>query len=307
MFIEKLNQYTEEQIIGLKNEDNQLRLSIKEQPDVRKLKLLKEAVINETTEVTLVMWSDNNNLIAYSDFECMFDNVIGFESYNYTKNILKTIEGISMFRNLRNVVIDALYDNKLCIDELVSLEKLEDLHMSFYPLTKYQYPALNKLKGLKKLKVKGLDSTLLTCLPNLEALTCFGLKDGTSLGIKMPNLKSISIYRSQKILNLDFLLDLKELRSIDLDGLSNVEEIPDLRSLHCLVGMALANMKRLKRFPIFHEGLKNLLLNLPLETLDNITPENLPNLKHISVNLGSDRKSETVLNRFEGICEVGRW
>ena len=34
MFIEKLNQYTEEQIIGLKNEGNQLRLLIKEQPDI---------------------------------------------------------------------------------------------------------------------------------------------------------------------------------------------------------------------------------------------------------------------------------
>ena len=45
MFIEKLNQYTEEQIIGLKNEGNQLRLLIKEQPDIEKLKLLKEAII----------------------------------------------------------------------------------------------------------------------------------------------------------------------------------------------------------------------------------------------------------------------
>lgn len=118
MFIEKLNQYTEEQIIGLKNEGNQLRLLIKEQPDIEKLKLLKEAIINEATEVTLVISSNNNNLIAFSYFECISDNVIGVESYNYTENILKTIEGISIFRNLRSIVIDALYDKKLCIDEL---------------------------------------------------------------------------------------------------------------------------------------------------------------------------------------------
>ena len=107
MFIEKLNQYTEEQIIGLKNEDNKLRLLIEEQPDIEKLKLLKEAIINETTEVTLVMRSNNNNLIAFSYFECISDNIIGVESYNYTENILKTIEGISIFRNLRSIVIDA--------------------------------------------------------------------------------------------------------------------------------------------------------------------------------------------------------
>ena len=307
MFIEKLNQYTEEQIIGLKNEDNKLRLLIEEQPDIEKLKLLKEAIINETTEVTLVMRSNNNNLIAFSYFECISDNIIGVESYNYTENILKTIEGISIFRNLRSIVIDALYDNKLCIDELVSLEKLEELCISFYPITKYQYPTLNKLNRLKRLKIKGLDSNILSCLPNLETLTCFNLKDGAHLGIKAPNLRSIDIYRSPKILNLNFLLDLKELRSIGLDGLSNVEEMPDLSNLHSLTGMSLANMKRLQSFPLYHENLKNLLLQLPFDVLDNIIPENLPNLKHISVNLGSDKKNGMVLDRFKGICEVGIW
>ena len=38
------------------------------------------------------MRSNNNNLIAFSYFECISDNIIGVESYNYTENILKTIE-----------------------------------------------------------------------------------------------------------------------------------------------------------------------------------------------------------------------
>ena len=255
----------------------------------------------------MVISSNNNNLIAFSYFECISNNVIGVESYNYTENILKTIEGISIFRNLRSIVIDALYDKKLCIDELVSLEKLEELCMSFYPITKYQYPALNKLNGLKRLKIKGLDSNKLSCLPNLETLTCFNLKDGTHLGFKAPNLRNIDIYRSPKILNLNFLLDLKELRCIYLDGLSNVEEMPDLSSLHSLTCMSFADMKRLQSFPLYHENLKNLYLQLPLDSLNNVIPENLPNLKRISVNLGSDKKSEMILDRFKGICEVGIW
>ena len=76
-----------------------------------------------------------------------------------------------------------------------------------------------------------------------------------------------NIYRSPKILNLNFLLDLKELRSIGLDGLSNVEEMPDLSNLHSLTGMSLANMKRLQSFPLYHENLKNLLLQLPFDRL----------------------------------------
>lgn len=123
----------------------------------------------------------------------------------------------------------------------------------------------------------------------------------------MPNLKRIDIYRSPKILNLNFLLDLKELKYIGLDGLGNVEEFPNLCSLHSLTGMSLANMKRLQSFPLYHENLENLLLQLPFDVLDNITPENLPKLKHISVNLGSDKKNGMILNRFNGICEVGIW
>ena len=117
MNIEKLNQYTEEQIAGLSNEDNQLRLIIKEQPNVTKLKLLKKAIVNEMTEVTLVISSNDNNLIDFSNFECINNNVIGVESYNYGQ-MLKSIRGISIFENLRKVVIEALYDNKLCINEL---------------------------------------------------------------------------------------------------------------------------------------------------------------------------------------------
>ena len=90
MFIEKLNQYTEEQIIGLKHEDNKLRLLIEEQPDIEKLKLLKEAIINETTEVTLVMRSNNNNLIAFSYFECISDNITLIPQHYYKLNFLST-------------------------------------------------------------------------------------------------------------------------------------------------------------------------------------------------------------------------
>lgn len=171
MFVEKLNQYTEGQIIGLKNEDNKLRLLIEEQPDIEKLKLLKEAIINETTEVTLVMRSNNNNLIAFSYFECISDNIIGVESYNYTEKILKTIEGISIFRNLRSIVIDALYDNKLCIDELVSLEKLEELCMSFLSYNEISISYIEQAEQTETLKNKRVrfeHVVLLTKLGNIN-------------------------------------------------------------------------------------------------------------------------------------------
>jgi len=311
MNIEKLNHYTEEQIVGLSNEDNQLRLIINEQPDVTKLKLLKEAIINNITEVTLVMSSKDNNLIDFSNFECIKNNVIGFESYNYGQ-MLKSIEGISMFGNLRKVVIDALYDDKLCINELALLDKLEELNMSFYPITKYQYPALNKLNGLKRLTIKGLDSNLMSCLPNLTHLTCLGMKSGTELGRKMPNLLYFNLYRSPKISNLDFLLELKKLEILRLDGLSNIIEIPDLDKLDKLTRIQLLNMKRLMKMPRLNKNIKGIDLtqNIPLfdsDVLKDISPENYPQLQSLRINLGNDKKSNEIFDRFNGMCKISRW
>ena len=303
MNIRKLNQYSEEQIIGLKNEDNKVRLIIDEQPDLMKLQLLKDAIINETTEVTLVIWSNDNNLIELSKFECISNNVVGFESYNYGE-MLKSIKGISIFKNLRNVVINQLYDNKLCIDELASLENLEELNMRPIPITKYQYPGLNKLSVLKRLKVVGLDSNMLSCLPNLEELICYRFKDGSNLEYVMPNLKEIIIIDSPKIKELDFLFGLKRLNYIRLEGLSQIEELPDLSSISTLESLRLVNMKRLKKFPIHHMGLKELAVKLPMDALDDVRPENLPKLGKIIVDLGSIKRSEMVLSRFRGFCEA---
>ena len=311
MNIEKLNQYTEEQIAGLSNEDNQLRLIIKEQPNVTKLKLLKKAIVNEMTEVTLVISSNDNNLIDFSNFECINNNVIGVESYNYGQ-MLKSIRGISIFENLRKVVIEALYDNKLCINELALLGKLEELNMSFYPVTKYQYPALNKLNSLKRLTIKGLDSNLISRLPNLKYLTCLGMKSGTELGLKMPNLLYLNLYRSTKISNLDFLLELKKLEILRLVGLSNIIEIPDLDALDKLTRIQLLNMKRLMKMPKLNKNIKNIDLtqNIPLfdsEVLRDISPKNYPQLQSLRINLGNDKKSNEILDRFKGICKISRW
>lgn len=306
MFIEKLNQYTEEQIIGLKNEDNQLRLLIKECPDVCKLKLLASTLIKQTTEVTLVLSSNNNNLIAFSDFECMSDNVSRLLLLNRNE-VLNSIDGISIFKNLKELSITDLYSNKINLSELELIDNLEELYLLYNNLSKAHHKVLGNLNGLQKLTVKGLDIQLLDCLPNLEYLRCYGLKTGDNINVKMPKLKHLTIYRSPQIQSLNFLSSLENIVSISLDGLSQIEEMPDLHNLHSLTVMSLANMKRLQSFPLYHENLKDLLLQLPINALNDITPENLPNLKSINVNLGSDGRNEMLLSRFRGFCEVGVW
>ena len=299
MTIENLNQYTFEQLVSLKNTDKNIVLLIKEQPDVSKIMALKESIIKDDTSISLVISSNNNNLIKFSDFEYISNNVTKLLLLNRNE-ILNSIEGISIFCNLNELSITDLYSNKIDLNELQFLGNFEELYLLYNNLSKVHHKILGNLKKLKKLTVKGLDLNLLPCLNKLETLTCYGLKNGTNLNIKAPSLKHLIIYRSPQIKDLTFLSNLQNITDINLDGLSNIEEIPNLSNLHHLQSLTLANMKRLKYFPIHHDKLKGLLINenIPLDALNNITPYNLPNLNEIHVHLGSDKKSNIILNRF---------
>lgn len=312
MIIENLNKYSEEQIASLECNDNLIRLIIQEQPDRHKLELLKRYAIKENTAIQLCLCAVDNNLVNFDIFECLSENVVVLESYN-RKSTLVSIAGISIFGNLKELVISDLYDSKLNLEELVSLKYLQSFSLKFNcNLHNSQYDAINRLYSLKKLEVKGLNSILLDKLPNMESLICHNLKDGTQLGYKMPNLKSIFINKSQQIRDLNFLLDMKIIQCICLDGLSNLSLMPDLVSLSNLRRIGICNMKRLEQIPMLNYELESLDVekNTPLLGVDSfryVTPINLPNLKWIRINLGNDTKSNMILNRFNNICKTTRW
>lgn len=216
MVIENLNKYSEEQIASLQEKENVIRLIISEQPNRCNLEHLRKYAIKSDTNIQLCLCAEDNNIIKFDVFECLAEKVVDIEIYN-RKRVLTSIIGISIFRNLNKLIISDLYDDKIVLDELVQLEKLEILGLVLNgDLDMRQYETINQLFSLRRLEVKGLDSMLLDKLPNLENLKCHNLKDGTQLGYKMPNLKSITIYKSPKIRDLNFLLGMKMIQCIYL-------------------------------------------------------------------------------------------
>lgn len=229
MVIENLNKYSEEQIASLQEKENVIRLIISEQPNRCNLEHLRKYAIKSDTNIQLCLCAEDNNIIKFDVFECLAEKVVDIEIYN-RKRVLTNIIGISIFRNLNKLIISDLYDDKIVLDELVQLEKLEILGLVLNgDLDMCQYETINQLFSLRRLEVKGLDSMLLDKLPNLENLKCHNLKDGTQLGYKMPNLKSITIYKSPKIRDLNFLLGMKMIQCIYLYGLSNLSHVPYLQ------------------------------------------------------------------------------
>lgn len=312
MVIENLNKYSEEQIASLQEKENVIRLIISEQPNRCNLEHLRKYAIKSDTNIQLCLCAEDNNIIKFDVFECLAEKVVDIEIYN-RKRVLTSIIGISIFRNLNKLIISDLYDDKIVLDELVQLEKLEILGLVLNgDLDMRQYETINQLFSLRRLEVKGLDSMLLDKLPNLENLKCHNLKDGTQLGYKMPNLKSITIYKSPKIRDLNFLLGMKMIQCIYLYGLSNLSHVPNLCNLPNLRRIGICNMKRLEQMPTLNRELESLDVekNVPMLGVDSfrdVTPINLPNLKWIRINLGNDVKSLMILDRFKNICETTRW
>ena len=85
---------------------------------------------------------------------------------------------------MNKLIISDLYDDKIVLDELVQLEKLEILGLVLNgDLDMRQYETINQLFSLRRLEVKDLDSMLLDKLPNLENLKCHNLKRWNTIRI----------------------------------------------------------------------------------------------------------------------------
>lgn len=310
MVIENLNKYRYNQIESLENPENTIRLIIKDELDPIKIEILKDSLVNPNTTITLVFAADDNN-INYQQFECIKDNVVAIESYN-RKTELKSISGISIFGHLKKIIITDLYSKSIDLSELKLINSLKELCLLYNNLTRSQHLLISDLKQLEGLEVKGLDVDLLMPLPNVKQLECYNLKSGKTMCEKLPQLQTLSIHKSSKNLNLDFLSDLVCLVCLEIDGLSHIQKIPDLNNLVYLRCLWLNNMKNLEYFPVLNEYMEFVKLSgnlskLEIQCLSELTPDKLPNIKRIAIDLGNDKKSDIVLNRFLNVCESGKW
>ncbi len=243
------------------------------------------------------------NWIDLKEFRCISENIFKIEFHTFnTQPKFDNLNGIEHFKNLKEVAFCYLYANKINLEKLTECPNLEYVSLE-NTLTKTHHKALNKLKNLKKLSVKGLDVSLLEEFPKLEELYVLGLKNADDLHIKMPNLKSFSAHKTTKITSLDFLQRLQKLENATINGFSNVEELPNLKNMKTLRVFSIMNMKRLQKVANFPKNLERLRIaeNIPLLTPNNLTmltKENLPNLKDVTIKLCFADYSKKVLQKL---------
>ncbi len=305
MFIEDLNHKTKQEIGELSKVEDTFRLVFREKPNIDKLQLFSDLVIKgKKDRISLVLNIRDDNWIDLKDFKCISESVFKVEFHTFVvKPAFENLDGIEYFQNIKGIAFLYIYSNKIDLEKLTACPKLEYISLE-NNLTKQQHKALNKLKNIKRLSVKGLDVSLLEEFSDLEKLFVLGIKNADDLDIKMPNLKEISLHRSTKITRLDFLRGLKKVENITLDSLSNVIELPNLQSLEHLKGFSVMNFKRLEKVSKFNCVLEGLRFgeNIPLlrvSDLTYITPKDLPNLKDICIKFDKARENKKLLDIFK--------
>lgn len=304
MFIEKLNDKTIKEIKEFRYSKTPPRLFFEDiKPDQEKLTLYNDLVLKFRDDTSVCLSSRETNWINLNNFKPISSNVTNLSLHTFKhKPHFSNLDGIEHFTKLKEISFVYCYSNKIDLNPLSACNELEYLSLE-NSITKKHHLAINKLKTLKKLSIKGLDISQLEILPKMEHLYVLGLKNPDNLAEKMPNLKTLSIHNSSKILNLDFLQSLQKIESITLDSLSKVERTPNLENIRNLKGFSIMNFKNLKEISKLNNQLEGLRIghNVPelnIEGVNMITPENLPNLKDINVKLSNKEKSEIILNPF---------
>jgi len=294
MFVESLNSYSKIEIEEIGKSEKPIRLFFNTKPDLEKLEFFKDLVLKHRNDVTLVLQSEDDDWINLNDFK----SINSIKSIEFlTKCInpkFENIDGIQMFKELKEISFSYNYSNKIDLSELLSLKKIEYIYLE-NNLTKKQHTVINDLKSIKKLVVKNLDISLISKMPNLKYLEVYNLLNSNDLHDKIPALEKIS--------SLDFLKGLNHIESITLDGLSNIKSIPDLKHLKKLKGFSAMNMKELKSISFFNENLERLRIgkNVPkieIENLKTLNRKYLPKLNKTVINLKTKESSITLKKRL---------
>lgn len=122
-------------------------------------------------------------------------------------------------------------------------------------LTKKQHLTLEKMENLEYAKLKGLDASLFSNpFINITELVLYSVQNMETFEVIFPNIKRITIYDSNKVKSIDFLIKLKKLEFLNIIGMNSVVQIPDLSNLEKLDSLSYMNMKRVENKILYNES-----------------------------------------------------
>ncbi|RPD90073.1 hypothetical protein EGM88_15760 [Aureibaculum marinum] len=253
MFIENFDFLSKDEVLSLIEEKGVVRISIDEKPkNTENFKHLA-VVLKEKKDVQLVIYGRDENWVKLEYFKDLVD-IEHIEFHLITSPRLDNIDGISNFKSLRTIEFHYIYKRSIDLTELLQCNQLKNIVFE-EKLTKKQHLTLEKMENLEYAKLKGLDASLFSNpFINITELVLYSVQNMETFEVIFPNIKRITIYDSNKVKSIDFLIKLKKLEFLNIIGMNSVVQIPDLSNLEKLDSLSYMNMKRVENKILYNES-----------------------------------------------------
>ena len=103
---------------------------------------------------------------------------------------------------------------------------------------------------------------------------------------KLPELEELYIEKGKNIRSFNFISEMKTLKTLELNNIPTLKEIPDLSNLEDLKKVILTNLRNLENMDAIlnHPRIRILILeNIKCFNIEMLSKETAPRLKYVSV------------------------
>ncbi|MCZ9954971.1 hypothetical protein [Brachyspira hyodysenteriae] len=223
--------------------------------------------------------SGNDLLTALSEMR----NLIYHASLKYP------LKNISIFANLINLRSLHLYGDLPKDMELKPLDNIENLESIYIEngLTLRQDVYLSMKSTIREIgagifRMESFDKN-----PNLKKIAVLtGVSHEEEMPKKLPELEELYIEKGKNIRSFNFISEMKTLKTLELNNIPTLKEIPDLSNLEDLTKVILTNLRSLENMDAIlnHPRIRTLILeNIKCFNVDMLSKETAPRLKYVSV------------------------
>lgn len=223
--------------------------------------------------------SGNDLLTALSEMR----NLIYHASLKYP------LKNISIFANLINLRSLHLYGDLPKDMELKPLDNIENLESIYIEngLTLRQDVYLSMKSTIREIgagifRMESFDKN-----PNLKKIAVLtGVSHEEEMPKKLPELEELYIEKGKNIRSFNFISEMKTLKTLELNNIPTLKEIPDLSNLEDLTKVILTNLRSLENMDAIlnHPRIRTLILeNIKCFNIDMLSKETAPRLKYVSV------------------------
>ncbi|MBW5383642.1 hypothetical protein, partial [Brachyspira pilosicoli] len=251
----KISSLNENDLLELKTSKERISLFIDNSGISKDMIPFLNDVLKERPDFFLNISSekDSGSNLSGEDIIKFIPEVRNLIFYASLKNPISNLNLFSRLGNLISLHINGNIDKDVALSPLDSIETLSSFYLeNGFSLKHSVY--IESRKSFCDIGASNIRVEHFTKMSQLKKLSI--LSSATHIDEipkRMPNLEEIYIEKGKGINTLDFLNELKNLRVIELNSISELKYIPDLSKLENLEKVILRNLRSLEDLePIFN-------------------------------------------------------